>query len=57
MWFPPVPAFLIRLLFGEMASVLLTGSKVSSNKIMHKGYIFKYPILKDALDNLLGNSL
>lgn len=57
LWFPPVPAFTLHLLFGEKASMLLTGSRVSCSKIVHSGYNFKYPAVKGALDNLLGNSL
>ncbi|MFO7370319.1 MAG: TIGR01777 family oxidoreductase [Bacteroidales bacterium] len=57
MWFPPVPAFALRLLFGEMASLFLSGSRVSCNQITRTGYAFKYSRLKDALGNLLGNSL
>ncbi|MBN2813290.1 MAG: TIGR01777 family oxidoreductase [Bacteroidales bacterium] len=56
-WFPPVPSFALHLLFGEMASMLLTGSRVSCNKIIHSGYDFKYSLVNDALNHLLGNSL
>ena len=50
---PNIPAFFIRLLFGEMAVVLLTGSRVSSDKITDLGYRFKYSKLNDALQNIL----
>ena len=49
---PNIPAFFIRLLFGEMAVVLLTGSRVSSNKITERGFGFKYAKLNDALRNI-----
>ncbi|UII22063.1 TIGR01777 family oxidoreductase [Fulvivirga ligni] len=50
---PPVPAFALKLALGEMASMLLGGSKVSSEKIENAGYQFKYPHLEDALKDLL----
>jgi len=50
---PNVPTFVIRLLFGEMSSMLLNGSKVSSKKIIRKGYKFKFTNVKDALNDLL----
>jgi len=49
---PNIPAFFIRLLFGEMAVVLLTGSRVSSTKITELGFGFKYAKLNDALRNI-----
>jgi len=48
-WFPRIPAFIMRLLFGEMSVILLTGSRVSSEKITKSGYVFLYPRLMDAL--------
>jgi uncharacterized protein len=48
-WFPRIPAIFMRLLFGEMSVILLTGSRVSSEKITEAGYVFLYPRLMDAL--------
>jgi uncharacterized protein (TIGR01777 family) len=50
---PNIPSLFFKLLFGEMAVVLLTGSRVSSDKIMRRGYVFKYANLHAALDNIL----
>jgi len=52
---PPIPPFLMRILVGEMADLVLFGSQVSSQKIVDSGYNFKYPQLIDALDDLLIN--
>ena len=52
---PNIPAFFIRLLLGEMAVVLLTGSRVSSTKITAQGFGFKYAKLNDALRNIYKN--
>lgn len=48
-----VPAFLMQLLFGEMAIILTTGSKVSSEKIKNKGFEFSHKDLKKSLDSLV----
>ena len=49
----PVPGFVLKLVVGEFADNLITGQKVSSQKISDAGFKFKYPMLKDALENLL----
>jgi hypothetical protein len=51
-WFPQLPSVLMKLLFGEMANILLKGSRVSSEKILKLGFQFKYRNLKDALQSL-----
>jgi hypothetical protein len=52
--FIPVPAFAIRLLFGEMATVVLDGQNVSSKRLTDLGFKFRYPDPESALRNLLG---
>lgn len=53
-WFPPVPAAAMKLLLGEMSEMLLTGSRVSSEKIRRTGFQFLFPELEEALaDNLI----
>lgn len=51
-WFPNIPAIAMRLLFGEMSVMLLTGSRVSSEKIVAAGYSFRYPDLNGALTEI-----
>ena len=51
--FPKVPAFMLKLILGEMAAVVLESQKVSSQKIEHQGYSFKYTQLNQALRDLL----
>ena len=51
--FPAIPALLLKLLLGEMADLVLRGSKVSSAKIQKAGYVFVYGKAEDALANLL----
>jgi uncharacterized protein (TIGR01777 family) len=52
MWLPNVPAFLIKLLFGEMASVVLGSTKASAQKIEDAGFKFMYPELTGALKDI-----
>jgi uncharacterized protein (TIGR01777 family) len=52
-FFPNVPGVILKLLFGEMAQMLLSGSRVSSHKIENTGFKFKFRKLEDALKNLL----
>ena len=52
-FFPAIPAFVFRILYGEMSSILLKGTRVSSGKIISSGYSFSYPDLRGALLSLL----
>jgi len=47
-----VPGFLLKLVFGDMAKILLEGSKISAKKIEKNGYSFRFETLKKALNNL-----
>ena len=53
LWLPNVPAFLIKLAMGEMSKIVLTGRRVSSEKIESTGFIFKFKKLEDALKDCL----
>ena len=50
---PPVPGFLLKLVLGEMADLVLKGSRVSSEKIQAAGFTFQFNTLEEALENLL----
>jgi uncharacterized protein len=46
----PIPAFVLRLLMGEMADALLLASRrMEPRKLLASGYRFRYPELEDAL--------
>jgi len=49
----PLPGFAMRLAFGEVSSMVLEGQKVLPQKLLEAGYGFKFPILEDALKDLL----
>jgi len=53
-WLPRVPGLVIKILFGEMAEVVLKGSMISSEKIEAAEFDFKFVNLEDALVDLLG---
>ena len=46
----PVPALALRLLYGEMADMLLKGQRVMPRRTLESGFAFKYPELAPALD-------
>ena len=50
---PHAPAFILRIVFGEMADVVLYGIRISSEKIIRAGYTFKFPNLREAFEDLL----
>ncbi|MGB4774312.1 MAG: TIGR01777 family oxidoreductase [Daejeonella sp.] len=54
LWLPHVPAFALKLVMGEMATIVLGSTKVSANKIQSADFQFKHPNLKDALKNIYG---
>ncbi|MCG6909222.1 MAG: TIGR01777 family oxidoreductase [Deltaproteobacteria bacterium] len=50
-----IPAWLIKLVFGEMGKeVLLSSTRVEPEKILATGYRFRHPELEGALRHLLG---
>lgn len=48
-----VPSFLMRLALGEMSTVVLDTQKVLPNKLDALGFIFNYPNLKIAFEDLI----
>jgi uncharacterized protein len=53
LWLPPVPGFVLRLLVGEVADLVINGSNVSPSRIQQVGFQFQFPELEKALNNLL----
>ena len=47
------PKFILKLIFGEMSTIILNGSKVSASKIKQTGFKFKFETLEDSLKNLI----
>jgi len=53
LWLPKVPPLALKIILGEMADIVLNGSKVSSEKIKNAGFRFQYSVLENALKDLL----
>ncbi|WP_163100649.1 TIGR01777 family oxidoreductase [Peribacillus alkalitolerans] len=51
-WFP-TPRILLRSVLGEMSILVLEGQKVIPEKLIQQSFIYKHPILKEALADLL----
>jgi uncharacterized protein len=52
--FLPAPAFMMRLMLGEFAEVVLTGQKILPQKLLNAGFQFRYPDIGQALADLVG---
>ena len=50
---PRVPSWSLRLLFGEMADLVIKGNKVSSDKLKSTGFKYRFKTLEAALSDLL----
>ncbi len=50
-WFP-VPAFLMRLVLGEMSTMVLDGRPAQPKRLLEAGFEFKFPTLDSALLDL-----
>lgn len=49
-----VPEFALKIAVGEFAENLYNGQKVIPGKALESGFVFRFPTLESALDNLLG---
>jgi uncharacterized protein (TIGR01777 family) len=50
---PSVPAFVIKLMKGEFGTVLLKGQRVFPKRLSEAGFHFRFPQIRDALQDLL----
>lgn len=50
---PPVPGFVLRLLVGELAGMVLAGTRISCRKILQTGFAFQFSDLPSALNKEL----
>jgi len=48
----PIPPLMLKVMLGEMSTLILSGQKVSSAKAQKKGMKFKYPDLQSALKEI-----
>jgi uncharacterized protein len=45
----PVPAFALKFLYGDMASIVTTGARVLPRRLQELGYTYRWPELESAL--------
>ena len=53
MFLPSVPAFLLKMFLGEMATLALMSQKVSNAKVLKTGFVFKHEAIEPALQSIL----
>jgi len=53
LWMPKVPAFALRLLLGEMGSLVLESQLVGAQKLEAEGFQFQFVNLEQAIEDLL----
>ncbi len=51
--FSPVPAFAIKLLYGDMAEIVTEGQRAVPERALAGGYAFRHPDLQPALEDAL----
>jgi len=49
----PTPSWILRLLLGEQADLLLEGQRIFPANLLSSGFTFSYPQLKHALSHLI----
>lgn len=54
--FMRVPAFALRLILGELSTLMLSGQRQIPRRLVEMGYHFRFPDLEVALRDLLGQS-
>jgi hypothetical protein len=55
--FFPTPAFALRLVLGEMATIVLDGQRTSAKKLQDTGFQFQFPEAEQAIRHLLAHKL
>ena len=48
----PAPEFVLKTVMGEMAAMLLMSNNCTSKKIQQTGFVFQFPTLEKALENI-----
>lgn len=54
-WFiaMPVPSFMLKIMLGEMSVEVLKSSTISCKKIVDSGFVFLYPTVEEAVNELI----
>jgi uncharacterized protein (TIGR01777 family) len=51
-WLPKVPSFILKLMFGELAEIMLGSLEVSSDKLKNTNFSYLYNDINEALRNM-----
>jgi len=51
--FMPAPAFMIRLVMGELGSLVLHSQRAVPDKLLKHGFRFQYPDIRDAVEDVV----
>jgi uncharacterized protein (TIGR01777 family) len=54
--FLPVPSFALKVLYGQMSEIVITGQRVVPDRLQELGYQFRSPTVEAALADVLGSS-
>lgn len=54
--FIPAPAFMVKWVLGEFGSVILEGQRVIPDRLLARGFSFRYPDIENALRSILDRS-
>ena len=52
LFLPNIPQFIMKLVLGEMSYLLFSSKNLSAEKIIEKGFQFKFPKIKEAIASL-----
>jgi uncharacterized protein (TIGR01777 family) len=52
LFMPNIPKFMMKLLLGEMHVLLFENRNLSAQKIIDKGFVFKYKTIEKAIENI-----
>lgn len=55
LWLPAIPPFVLKVIVGEMADMVINGSRVSATKAIAAGFKFNFGELPVALNHLLSS--
>ncbi|MFP3909590.1 MAG: TIGR01777 family oxidoreductase [Halobacteriota archaeon] len=50
---PSVPEFILKIVLGEFADTVVKGQRVIPQKLMDNGFEFKYPEIREALEDIV----
>jgi uncharacterized protein (TIGR01777 family) len=56
LWLPAAPAFMLKLVFGEMSEVVLGSTRAIPEALKQTPFQFKYPTIAEALKEIYGSS-